>query len=449
MTEDQPPAFRLLPDSDEERAASPSEQPPRPRRLGPRQRLAGLVVVVLLVAGGIGLQLHRSNKAIRRQVQAVSAPVPAPLPQPVVGPWPSTSGSCGTDVLLPIIATNPLTEPIPLRLAVGGYGLHQVDLTDSSVTDLPDADLPSGTFVLNRQTAGPVTYLETQSCDKQEVQLYRLAPGHRPQLLIISGGLATAGLFPDGTGGVWTTRIGPAQDLSDGIIAFTLVRLDRTEVINLPVNLTPVALHGNRLVAKSNDNRSPETTVSLVVLDLKSLRVTTRLGPVTSITQSQGKVLWTPRACSATSQCELDTYDLDSGTVADSGYGLPLEAQVTGGVLSPDLHQLAFELPRMFDDTRYQATAAGTPGDLVVLNLRTGVLEPIPNLELPPTAVQAPVSLTFSRDGKWLIISIAGPGGPRLLAWRPGLDHPLDTNVLLAGPPPDPFPALIQPLPAG
>ncbi|MDQ2839249.1 MAG: hypothetical protein M3Y89_17865 [Actinomycetota bacterium] len=350
---------------------------------------------------------------------------------------------------MPVISANPLTEPIPLRLAVGGYGLHQVDLTDSSVTDLPDADLPPGTFVLNRQTVGPVTYLETQSCDKQDEQLYRLTPGHRPQLLTISGGLATAGLFSDGTGGIWTTRVGPAQDLSDGIIAFTLVRLDRTEVIDLPVNLTPVALHGNRLVAKSNDSRSPETTVSLAVLDLKSLRIVNRLGPVTSITQSQGLVLWTPRACSAASQCQLDSYDLDSGRTTNSSYGLPVEAQVTGGVLSPDRHQLAFELPRMFDDTRYRAIAAGTPGDLVVLNLRTGVLEPIPNLELPPTTAQAPVSLAFSRDGRWLIISIAGPGGPRLLAWRPGLDHPLDTNVLLPGPPPDPFPSPIQPLPAG
>ncbi|MDQ2839213.1 MAG: hypothetical protein M3Y89_17685, partial [Actinomycetota bacterium] len=74
MTEDQPPAFRLLPDSGEEPAASPSEQPPGPRRLGPRQRLAGLVLAVLLVVGGIGLQLHRSRETVDRQAAAAAAP---------------------------------------------------------------------------------------------------------------------------------------------------------------------------------------------------------------------------------------------------------------------------------------------------------------------------------------------------------------------------------------
>ncbi len=447
MSEHEPPVFRLLPDS-----ATEAEMPAGQRRFGTGQRLAIAIVLTVLAVAALAGQLLGSHDAARRQAAAAPPAAVSPLSGlSTRQPWPATVGSCGGAAPLPIMSTDPLTERTRLRLTVGGNGLQQVDLDTGTVTGLAAARLPEGTFVVDLQrvaTSNPVTsYLETQRCDDPDERFFRVTAGSAPVEVPDQSGLPTAGLFPDGAGGIWTTRIGTAESVSDGRIAITLVRLDYPEVIDLPVGLTPIALHARLVIAQSEDLPTAETTHSLVIYDAGSGRIVGRLGPVTSITESQGQVIWSSQSCAAATACPLHRYDLSSGRTLTRGYPLPTGTSVANGILSLDHNQLAFQLGRAAPDPQYATTAAGLPSDLVVLDLRTGALQRVPNLELPATAVRPPVGLAFSPDGSWLIISVAGITGPRLLLWHAGLPRPLASPAVLAGPSSGQFPAVLRPLP--
>ena len=70
------------------------------------------------------------------------------------------------------------------------------------------------------------------------------------------------------------------------------------------------------------------------------------------------------------------------------------------------------------------------------------MLEPVPNLELPPGSV---LGLTFSADSRWLVTAVTGDQDSQLLAWRSGLTQPLVSPARLPGPIADPVPFLAAP----
>jgi hypothetical protein len=91
-------------------------------------------------------------------------------------------------------------------------------------------------------------------------------------------------------------------------------------------------------------------------------------------------------------------------------------------VLSPDGNKLAFALQREIADPLYRADSPRNPSDLVVLDLTNGVLDPVPNLELPPDV--GPDSIQFSADNRWLIVGLPGDGWEELYSWRGGMSRP-------------------------
>jgi WD40 repeat protein len=209
----------------------------------------------------------------------------------------------------------------------------------------------------------------------------------------------------------------------------------------LPANSFPLTFSGHLVVCELLSPTGMQTT-RLVVYDTARRQVVRDLGPAVSFTASHGVLLWTSQPCSAATDCPLHSYDVRTGIGTERGYALPVEAGVTGGVLSPDGRRLAFQLPRMSSDPRYSTQLPGSPSDLVVLDLATGVLDPVPNLELPPGSV---AGMTFSADSRWLVTAVTGSHGPQLLLWRSGLTQPLASTVRLPGPMGDPVPFLTQP----
>jgi len=67
---------------------------------------------------------------------------------------------------------------------------------------------------------------------------------------------------------------------------------------------------------------------------------------------------------------------------------------------------------------------------VAVQDLRTGTLSLVPGVELAPKAA---VGLVFSRDGRWLLITLNEGRSARLLVWRPGLDRPMESPARLPG----------------
>ncbi|MEO6704168.1 MAG: hypothetical protein ABI140_13735 [Jatrophihabitantaceae bacterium] len=441
MPQDDPPVFRLLPDSDDEFEPVPGELPVAPAgRLGRAPKLiAGATVLALLVSGAV-VQLHRSRTAARQAELAQSArgqvPAAPAAGAPTRQPWPSApTGVCGgPGQLLPVLSSKPLTEPTHVRLVVGSNGIRTVDLDDGSVSAKPQVVLREGNLVMDDRQLGGVNYLIVNSCGGA-LRLLRQRAGEELATSGI-GNLASSSLFGNAADGIWAATFTAGTTLAEARLQVTMTRLDRPGTILLPANSFPISLDGDLVVCEtlSANGTGPQ---KLVVYDRSRHRIVHELGAMTTVTSSQGRVLWTSVACSAASTCPLHSYDLRSQRTSVRNYALPVESGITGAVLSPDLGRLAFQLPRMTSDERYQTRLSGVPSDLVVLNLASGILEPIPNLELPPGTN---VGMTFSRDSRWLVVGVTDAHGPKLLAWRSGLDAPLASSARLPGPVPDPVP---------
>lgn len=451
---DEPPVFRLLPDSDEPEPAAAGLPPGRPDRFSPVRRRLAVALVVLGVLTGLAVQRHRSESAARDERQQLAAASAAAIAsasraaeaglgtaRSLAPAWPSTPDQCGAPGMLqPIMITKPLREPTGIRLTIGGEGVRQVNLDDGSVSPVPgQALVPAGTMVMDRQRVGTADYLMTATCGAG-ARVLRVPAGQPPVALSVNP--ASAQLYPDGAGGIWaSTYDGPGTNLSQGKLTITMIRLDRPGQVTLPPGLWPLAIHANLLLATAAAPTNGEIDQRLVSYDLAKHRMVRDFGPLNSVAQTQGMLLWTPQPCSAASTCQLHSYQLATGTVSSRAYSLPEQARLTGAVLSADRDKLAFQLPRMSDDPRYYTTMPGTPSDLVVLDLRSGVLEPIPNLELAPGET---AGLAFSADGRWLVIALNSAGGYQLLAWRSGLNNPL-AAVRLPGSPPQPLPLQLEP----
>jgi len=74
----------------------------------------------------------------------------------------------------------------------------------------------------------------------------------------------------------------------------------------------------------------------------------------------------------------------------------------------------------------------------VVLHLRTGRLDLVPGLELPP---QTATGLAFDPTGRWLLATVSEGEYGELLAWRPGMPGPALVTSLPG--PLDPAPPLL------
>jgi hypothetical protein len=451
VSRDEPPEFRFLPDSDEpELPADPALEPGFGIGIGLSRRgklLIGLLAAALALTGG-GLQLSRARHAAEQArsahpVQTAPPAVTADGQQAVesAADWPHAKvGVCGgPGALLPILTSKPLAEPTGVRLTVGSFGIRTVDLDTGLVSATPQVALRDGNVVQDRRTLGSTSYLLVGSCGGTN-RVLSYAPGRAA--INLSSNLAAEQLFGNSADGVWMATFSKIE-LSSAALQVQLVRLDQPAAVLLPPDSFPVAFSGHRVLCELLSPNGMELT-RLVVFDTALHRVVRDLGPEASFTSSQTEVLWTSQLCSAATTCRVHTYDVRTGITTVRDYALPVEAGLNGGVLSPDGRRLAFQLPRMAPDPRYTTQLPGGPSDLVVLDLQTGVLEPVPNLELPPGST---VGLTFSSDSRWLVTAVTGEDGSQLLAWRSGLTQPLASPARLPGPMADPVPFLAVPTP--
>jgi hypothetical protein len=123
--------------------------------------------------------------------------------------------------------------------------------------------------------------------------------------------------------------------------------------------------------------------------------------------------------------CTLESIDLNTGRPLAT-VRLPAGRTPTGGdlpspVFSPNGTLAAFQLARASRDPRFAPAAPGPPSDVVVLNLRTGKLDIVPGLELPPATW---AGLAFDPTGRWLLATVSEGAHGDLLAWRPGMTGP-------------------------
>jgi hypothetical protein len=171
----------------------------------------------------------------------------------------------------------------------------------------------------------------------------------------------------------------------------------------------------------------------LVLVDATTGKVRERLGTGQLLAVQDGILVWATGCDVGTGQsCTAHRRAIDGGPVTD--YDLPRSPSFTLGTISPDGSRLAFALSRALPDPRFRVDHPFPPADIAVLYLDSGTFDIVPGIELAPKASAA---LAFSRDD-WLVIGLDAGTRTRLLAWRLGLQHPLEARALpgLAATPP-------------
>lgn len=456
-----PPTFVVLPDGCEDGSADGWIDGPgapavgagrRSTRAAPwltglaQRRLTRWATAALACAATGGLIVaaltteHTAMAPVARPaVQVSPATNPATVELASGKPWPSAPGGCGTQRYLPIIAADPLRQRTGVRVQVGGQSVRTVDLDARSVSEPAGLKLAADRFVSQLVVSAGRSYALVQPCESTDTGAV-IQLGLDGSALTLTSHRHFDGLFPDGQGEVWAALVEAVP--TDGPV--TMMRLPGQEFIRLPAGLRPVAVSGHRLFGVTGTAGQPQNPSSgvLVSYDLTSRRLGPPLGRASSLTVSAGLLLWTDSACSAVAPCALHRYDLSTGASSVRGYSLPVETSLTGGVLSPDRGKLAFALAREFQDPHADVNGFGPPYDLVVLDLRSGVLDRVTGLELPPTTA---AGLSFSDRGDWLVIAVDGGSATGLLLWRSGLTRPLRAGVAVRGP--MSLPPALAPLP--
>jgi len=137
--------------------------------------------------------------------------------------------------------------------------------------------------------------------------------------------------------------------------------------------------------------------------------------------------------------CTLEAVNLTTGrptaTVELPAGRALISGDVASPVFSPDGRLAAFQLTRAGPRPRFAAAVAALPSDVAVLHLRTGRLDIVPGLELPPRTW---AGLAFDATGRWLLATVSEGEYGQLLAWRQGMPGPALVTGLpgpLVGPP--------------
>jgi len=400
--------------------------PVEPAAPSVRRRALWLAALLAVAVVAVGVQHSRISHL---PVAAVAA---APQPVPVAEqyqPWPEGAAVCGNRVGLAQISselrTDPRQAPTGVTVPVTGALPALVNVDTGRRSPIPGLRLRADQYASKIVRAGPVSYVLVRSCQRSWSATVIRAQAGRPQQ-VVAGDHTVYGLIGDESGAVWAEAYtGPTKVSPAAAIGTTLVRLDRPgPPVMLPPELNVIGVSGSQVAATTAGPPQAVTLSSLYRYDMSSRR-TSLLGTAYSATESRGTVIWTSTPCSAWGACTLRSYDLRTGRSGTQSYHLPLGSGVSGGVLSPDGHKLAFILQREIGDLYYRSDSSKNPADLVVLDLTTGLVEPVPGLELAPGV--DPTSITFSPDSGWLIATLPSDGAIDVYSWRSPLSKPLFT----------------------
>jgi hypothetical protein len=400
---------RGLPSAQDAEELLESGRPPLPRRIW----VAGLALAVIAAGSYVAVRAwpRASHKPAAVAAPSLSDLVQPPFPQiRTLRPWPTAPAACGGDAELPIISSVPALQHTGIRLLVGGSAVRTV-VFDERGEDT-DLGLSHGRYV-SQLVAGPRSYAMVTGCrSASHTQLLRVLPFSAIGTRRVIGHFGER-LTSDGTA-VWGLTF-PSERSPRG----SVIPLHGGPQIRLPPGLSPDAITNGTVVGTVP---SGSDYGALVLVDARSGRISGHLGDGLAIAVGSGQVVWAN--CDVTqvrTSCILHRRSFDGrGRVS---YRIPRPPGFSEGALSPDSRLLAFTIERARQDPRYVQGHPIPPADIAVLHLDTGALDIVPGIELP--AKNAP-GLAFSTDSSWLVIALDAGTRTRLLAWRPGMAHPIE-----------------------
>jgi hypothetical protein len=303
------------------------------------------------------------------------------------------------------------------RLLIGGTGLREITLGGAISGPIPG--LPEHNRLVTNVVAGPATvYAFDAPCTSStaSVRIYRVSSGaaHRLGLSAdaVIGGPHIAAALSYRSGGVLTRVLSPLAGRRAARFRSSADPIADTAAGLVMVAFRPLAgqRHAVELV-------NPNTG-----------RVLRRIGDGFPMGAAGHVLLVSLRGCAALLAhgiCTMESIDLNTGRPLATTR-LPAGRTPTGGdlsspVFSPNGTLAAFQLARASRDPRFAPAALGPPSDVAVLNLRTGKLDIVPGLELPPATW---AGLAFDPTGRWLLATVSEGDHGDLLAWRPGMPGP-------------------------
>jgi len=371
--------------------------------------IAGVAAVAVL-AGVIA-----THTGPRKAASARSKP-PSPAASPLggigapavkgVARWPATVGACGSPAYLPRIHLAPYTSGAHPTVLVGGVALRQVTLGHAASGPLPG--LRNQALVVTKLVAGPgAAYAFVDPRCSGYLWVYRIVAGVASLLDTPADDLL------GGPHHAWAVTYAPRT---------VLTPLNGGRKVTLKPRTDPVADTADGLVVAYGPRAGGPQDLQLIDPGTGALRRTLGTG---SPIGAAGHVLLVSRPdCHAPPKhgtCTLASIDLKTGRAAAT-FELPAgRVPVSGAVFSLDGRTAAFQLARARQDPRFTTGRRSLPTDVAVLRLRTGHLEIVPGLELPPGTG---AGLALDATGSVLLATVNEGTHGALLAWRHGMPGP-------------------------
>jgi len=371
--------------------------------------IAGVAAVAVL-AGVIAV-----HTGPRKAASARSKP-PSPAASPLdgiaapavegVARWPAALGACGSPAYLPRIHLAPYTSDAHPTVLVGGVALRQVTLGHAVSGPLPG--LRSQGLVVTKLVAGPgAAYALVDPRCSGYLWVYRIVAGVASLLDTPADDLL------GGPHHAWAVTYAPRT---------VLTPLNGGRKVTLKPRTDPVGDTADGLVVAYGPRAGGPQALQLIDPGTGALRRTLGTG---SPIGAAGHVLLVSRPdCDAPPEhgtCTLASIDLKTGRPAAT-FELPAgRVPDSGAVFSLDGRTAAFLLARARQDPRFTTGRRSPPADVAVLRLRTGHLEIVPGLELPPGTG---AGLALDAAGSVLLATVNEGTHGALLAWRHGMPGP-------------------------
>jgi hypothetical protein len=301
------------------------------------------------------------------------------------------------------------------RLLIGGAGLREV--TPGGAVSGPLPGLPQHSGVVTNVVAGPGSaYAFDTPCSSStaSVRIYRIAAGAAHRLGVSADALIGGPHFALAL-----------SYRSGGVLTHVLSPLTGSRAVRSRSSIEPVADTAAGLVVVAYRPLAGQRH-AVELVDPTTGAVLRRIGDGFPMGAADHVLLVTLHGCTATdSTCTLESDNLNTGRPI-AAIRLPAGRIPTGGdlsspVFSPNGTLAAFQLARAKRDPRFAAAFPGPPSDVVVVNLRTGRLDVVPGLELPPATW---AGLAFDPTGRWLLMTVSEGDHGDLLAWRQGMPGP-------------------------
>jgi len=375
----------------------------------------------ILVLGALLTLIVVRASTDRSHQQAVPSPAPseainATPDGPTANVWPTATGACGADTLLPIVSSAPPAEHTGIQVLLGGDRLRLVDLDSGRATTLPDEVVRPGEYAA--VLAGdPVTaYATTGSCgETAPYAMLRISVDHRVSVIRPLG--PTEWALTDGDR-VWIASFATDIDNPYGTIA----PVTGGQRVRLPLGFYASAMVGDTIVGMMQPDPGISPTW-LALVDARTGRLKAKLEQyVAPLAAGSGQVFWTGGRDDDAARCTLRRRSIGGGQTHVS----PLPRHACCGVVSPDGTKVAFLIQRATMDPRFNGQPL-PPLDIAIMQLDTGRLSIVPGIELP---AKSQPGLAFAGRDDWLVIALNAGSRTRLLTWRPGLRQPYETSAL-------------------